>query len=210
MSAVLVPMKRFSAAKSRLRGHIDDTARAELARAMFERVLSAALSCELVTSTYVLTNGADVAALAESRGARVLADPQDSPDATRGAWLGRLIDWGLAALAQRGVTRAIVLMGDLPLIEPHDLRALCEALDAHDMVATPDQRATSTNALGVHLPFASRTAFGLPDSYAQHVMLARAAGLALCELTNARLAHDVDHPEDLSEVRGVASDARRW
>jgi 2-phospho-L-lactate guanylyltransferase len=186
-------MKRFSAAKTRLREHLDDAARSALARHMFENVLAAAVSCEQVSASYVLTNGDDVRRVAEAAGALVLDDPAHASTS-----LGALIDWGLAALYERGVRRVIVVMADLPQLRSADLSELCHSLTQHALVVTPDRRGRSTNALGLHLPFPAPTAFGDPDSYARHLATARALSLSWCELHNPRVAHDVDLGEDLS------------
>jgi len=191
-TCVLVPMKDFARAKSRLRGHLEDAARAELARNMFERVLAAACGCELVQSTYVITDGLDVARRARARGAQVLTDPTPALPG-----LGALLDWGLAQLRARGALRALVLMGDLPGLEPSDVRSLCALLDRYHVVAVPDGRGRSTNALGVRLPYQAATAFGDPDSYTEHLRRSRALGLAVCEHASPGLAHDVDLVADL-------------
>jgi len=191
----LVPMKRFSDAKTRLRPRLDDATRAQLSRVVFERVLSAALACPLIDAACVLTNGEDVAGVAQAAGAEVLLDP---PSPSRS--LSELVDRGLADVAQRGATRAVVLMADLPRITERDVADVCAALVTHDVVAAPDRRGHSTNVLGVRLPFPIGTAFGHRDSYTVHRVRARAARLRLYELERAQLAHDLDLPEDLSEV----------
>lgn len=189
---VLVPMKRFGAAKSRLRGQLDDAARTHLARHAFTRVLFAAHSCTLVESVHVVTDGDDVAAVARAAGARVLRDPRGlSGD------LGKLLDWGIAVLGERGASQALVLMADLPALAASDVYDLCAAMLTHPFVVAPDRHGQSTNALGLHLPFPGRTAFGHPQSYAQHISLARAMRLQIRELSNSHIGHDVDVPADL-------------
>jgi 2-phospho-L-lactate guanylyltransferase len=196
-TCVLIPMKRFVLAKTRLRARRDPAERAKLGRAMFERVLHAANGHE----TWVLTNGDDVAQLARQLGSHVLEDPPPPLTAAEGTptttALGSLVDWGLRELAARGVRRALVLMADLPLIEPEDVAQLSAALEGADLAATSDRRGHSTNALALRLPFAARTAFGDPRSYALHLRRARALGLRALEVPNERIAHDVDIPDDL-------------
>jgi 2-phospho-L-lactate guanylyltransferase len=197
MTAVLIPMKCFALAKTRLRMRLDPSERAALGRAMFQRVLRATSGCD----TWVLTNGDDVAQLARQLGSHVLEDPPQPLTAAVEASstaLGSLIDWGLRELAAQGVRRALVLMADLPLIEPDDVARLMAALDRVELAATSDRRGHSTNALALHLPFAARTAFGDPRSYALHLRRARELGLRTMELPNARIAHDIDIPEDLT------------
>ena len=188
-ACVLVPMKRFALAKSRLSTRLAEAERAALARSLFERVLFAARGDEF--STCVITNGDDVAELAQRAGAQVLHDPQPT------AALGELIDHGLAWVNARGAARALILMADLPQILPSDVRTCLDTLDEVDMAVCADRRRRSTNALALRLPFAAPTAFGHPDSYREHLSRAASLGLRVRELPNARLAHDVDTEEDL-------------
>jgi 2-phospho-L-lactate guanylyltransferase len=189
-------------AKSRLRDGLSDQARAALARAMFERTLQAAAECQRVANTYVVTNGDDVAetvrALADAR-IRVLRDPQPNMP------LADLMDWALSELASRAATRALILMADLPRLETRDVEELCSALDSSDCVLVSDQRGQSTNALGMRLPFRGRTSFGQPDSFALHKQQMQGLGLRTWHASNARVAHDVDTPEDLNMALGPLS-----
>lgn len=191
-TCVILPAKTFAQAKTRLRSHLTDQARSALARELFLRALRASLSCPSVAATYVVTNGDDVAELAmrEDR-ATVLRDPDANIS------LAALMDWALREATVRGSARALIVMADLPAIEPCDIEAICSTLDLHDCVLVPDRRGQSTNALGVRLPFAGRTAFGHAESLAEHRARARSLGLRAWVLANGRIAHDVDVPEDL-------------
>jgi 2-phospho-L-lactate guanylyltransferase len=187
-SWALIPMKRFSEAKSRLRSVLPDPARAALARDMFERVLAAAVSCD---ERAVVTNCASVAEVSQRAGAHVLWDPPQA------LGLGGLIDHALRELSALGARRAVVLMGDLPRLEARDVAQLLEQLASCDLAIAPDQRGTCTNALATKLPCPFETAFGDPASFALHAQRARAFGLRVHELESVRIAYDVDVPSDL-------------
>jgi 2-phospho-L-lactate/phosphoenolpyruvate guanylyltransferase len=191
-SYALIPMKRFEDAKSRLRGQLPDAARGALAQAMFERVLGAAQACSALDGIVVLTNDDEVARLAQRAEAHVLRDR-----ALPKPGLGGLLDDALTRLPALGATRAIVLMADLPYLEALDIACLVEALEQSDMAIVADARGTCTNALAAHLPMQFATAFGDPQSYLLHTQSARAHGLRLAQLQNARIAHDVDTRDDL-------------
>lgn len=194
-TCVILPAKSFAEAKTRLRAHLNDQARCALARALFLRALRVSLACPSVSTTYVVTNGDDVAELVHQidtrKRAAVLRDPEPNLS------LAALMDWALAQATLRGASRALIVMADLPAIEPSDIEAVCASLDAHDCVLVPDRRGQSTNALGLRLPFPGRTAFGHAESLAEHRKAARSLGLRARELSNGRIAHDVDVPEDL-------------
>ena len=193
-TCVILPAKTFSQGKTRLRSKLTDRARSELARALFQRSLQVSLQCPSVTTTYVVTNGDDVAELARSATPpaqrEVLRDPGPGS-------LANLMDWALHQAWLRGSQRALIIMADLPAVQSADLEAVCSALDACDCVLVPDRRGRSTNAFGLHLPFPGRTAFGHESSLALHRGQARALGLRTRVLSNDRIAHDVDVPEDL-------------
>lgn len=193
LTSVVLPMKAFASAKSRLRSQLSDAARIELARAMFRNVVNASLHCHsCIQRTFVVTNGSEVAGEALALGAEVLWDPAP------GMTLGALMDWALQELTSRGFKRSLVLMSDLPRVQAEDIGDLCTFLDTHDCVIVPDRRGQSTNALAVHLPWVTQTAFGLPDSCHQHAARARALGLRGLVLPRARLGHDVDVADDLN------------
>src|ERR1700710_1662626 len=111
-TCVILPMKSFTLAKTRLRDGMSDQARAALAREMFVRALRAAMQCSRVDDTYVVTNGDDVAASVSALGdvqqtrISVLRDPKPNMP------LSDLMDWALGGAAARAATRALILMAD--------------------------------------------------------------------------------------------------
>ncbi|RLP86175.1 2-phospho-L-lactate guanylyltransferase, partial [Micromonospora sp. CV4] len=69
--AVVVPVKRLTAAKSRLRGALPGVPHEELALALAADTLRAVLACPAVAEVLVVTDDARVAAAARTAGARV-------------------------------------------------------------------------------------------------------------------------------------------
>lgn len=176
---VLLPVKDFARAKTRLAPLLDAPARAEAARQMFLHVLAVVTDAGL--PALVITDGDAPAALARARGAQVLTDP---PDAAR---LGDVVDAGLGHLDARGARDVLVLMCDLPQLTAADLAAML-SLDAVS-VAAPDVAEAGTNALRVRLDGRRPTAFGCADSFARHVALGAAP------VRRPGLARDVDLPD---------------
>jgi 2-phospho-L-lactate guanylyltransferase len=190
----LVVVKRFEAAKSRLAGVLDGAGRRALARAMFERVMEALESSETVRAVAVLTDSAEVGALAAARGAIVISDPPDAET------LAQKVDAGLAALEARGATAVLVLMSDLPEVTADDVRMLVAELAGSDVVVAADARGEHTNALGCRLAQRRPTAFGETDSFRRHCEAAARAGLTVAVPKSAGIAFDVDTPEDYAEL----------
>jgi 2-phospho-L-lactate guanylyltransferase len=193
----LVPAKAFARGKSRLAPAMSDAARAEFARRLFDHVLATLTAAGVLDGVLVATDSDDVAAAAETHGALVLRD------AAANAALSTVIDAGLAALAARGVTRALVLMADLPQLSVADVRALVAAFDGADVVLVRADDGRHTNALGLAPPDRLPTRFGRDDSFAAHLADARAAGLRVAIVDNERVAFDVDGPDDHARLQAA-------
>ena len=184
----VVPAKSLVHGKSRLRDVLGDDERVRFAQQLLEHVLEVLGACAL-DGVLVATGGDDVASVAGAHGAHVL------PDGAPGS-LAQVVDRALAEVASRGAATALVLMADLPRIEPRDVTALLAALDGHDVALVRDHLGRHTNALAVSPPAAMPTCFGREDSFAAHCAAARAAGLRAVVVESERIAFDVDVPAD--------------
>ncbi|MEU5914075.1 2-phospho-L-lactate guanylyltransferase [Micromonospora sp. NPDC047527] len=123
--AVVVPVKRLSAAKSRLRGALSGVPHEELALALAADTLRAVLACPAVAEALVVTDDARVAAAARAAGARVLPDQPD-------AGLNAAFRHGAAHTGSGWVAG---LTADLPALRPAELAgALLAARTGHDGV----------------------------------------------------------------------------
>jgi 2-phospho-L-lactate guanylyltransferase len=185
----VVPAKSLVRGKSRLSPALGHAERARLARALLEHVLDVLRACAL-EGILVATDGNDVGDLASSRGAAVLLDED-------GGSLAAVVDRALVEVARRGALAALVLMADLPRIEPRDVNEILAALDRHDVILVRDHLGHHTNALAIAPPTAMGSRFGRADSFEAHVAAAREAGLRVAVIDNDRVAFDVDVPSDL-------------
>jgi 2-phospho-L-lactate guanylyltransferase len=183
----LIPAKAFDRGKSRLAPVLGAAARAAFARRLFDHVVATAMG--VLDGVLVATDSDEVAAAARAHGAAVRFDEGPGP-------LAAVVDAGLALLAARGASAALVLMADLPRITTTDVRAVLEALKVHDVAIVADVHGRHTNALALAPPNAIATRFGAAQSFADHCAAARAAGLRLAVLANDNIAFDVDAPED--------------
>jgi len=184
----VVPAKSLSRGKSRLSPALDHAARARFARTLLEHVLDV-LKASVLDGILVATDGEDVGDLATSRGAAVLFDQESGS-------LAAVVDRALAEVERRGASAAIVLMADLPHIEPRDVAQILEALASHDVVVVRDHLGHHTNALAMSPPTAMATCFGRADSFEAHLGAALDAGLRAAVMDNDRVAFDVDVPAD--------------
>jgi 2-phospho-L-lactate guanylyltransferase len=179
-AAVLIPVKRFTAAKGRLAGILDSAQRAELARWLAGRVVDAARPAPL----FVACDDDDVATWADSAGAEVLWSP--------GLGLNGAVDVGRATIAGKGFDHLVIVHSDIPLA--HDLATIARPRTVR---LVPDARRGGTNVLA--LPVAAR----LPASYgagsfARHLQFALDGGHRVEVRIDPLLALDVDTPADLT------------
>ena len=178
--AVLVPVKAFDKAKSRLASHLDPAQRAELARAMATSVVAAAAPLP----AFVVCDDQEVADWAAAVGARVLWRP--------GRGLNDAVRDGVAALAARNIERVVVAHSDLPLA-----RSLAWTASFPGITLIPDRRAEGTNVVALPTDCGFQFAYG-GNSFDRHCAEARRVGLALRVVHHAALGWDVDVPDDLA------------
>lgn len=176
---MLVPIKTFTASKLRLAPVLGPGERAELARAMAERVLAAAGA--LPVSVVCEDHG--VAAWSSERGASVIRVPP------RG--LDHAVEEGVRALAAEGYRKVVVCHADLPLADD-----LAWVADFDGVTLVPDRRGGGTNVACVPASAGFCFAYG-PSSCFRHASEARRLGLAVRVVEHPFLGWDVDVPEDL-------------
>ncbi|MET8277522.1 2-phospho-L-lactate guanylyltransferase [Micromonospora sp. NPDC005174] len=110
---VVVPVKRLTEAKSRLRGGLPGVPHEELALALAADTLRAVLACPAVAEVLVVTDDPRVARATRAAGARTLADVPE-------AGLNGAFRHGAAQTPARWVAG---LTADLPALRPDELAA---------------------------------------------------------------------------------------
>lgn len=180
-TAVLVPVKSFESAKARLRPHIPDPERAQLARWMAGRVLEAVRD----HPTFVACDADIVASWAEARGATVLWGA--------GLGLNGAIDQGVETIADLGIERVTIAHGDLPL--PEGIGRCGNVGPADGIVLVPDGWRDGTNIQSrpTHLHFPARYGAG---SFGAHLAQALDSGAPVSVRVDQRLAIDIDTIRD--------------
>ena len=186
---VVVPVKRFSNAKTRLAPLLSAAERESLAQAMLNDVLRAIAESRRVAGVLVVSREVRARYSVERVGGLFLEDTASDLSAAieqAGLWL--------STHGQRGM---LMIPGDVPLVSG---REIDEVLLAHRgapaVTLVPDREHDGTNALAVSPPDAIPFAFG-PASAARHCALARARGLPVRCIQNPALLLDVDLPADL-------------
>lgn len=183
--AIVIPVKPFAAAKTRLASAMGTDERAALARSCFDHVLAAARAAQGPFRVEVHSACPEVLAL---------AGPDGVPE--QGEGLNGVLEAARRRSRERGDAAMIALFADLPLLTATDVEKLAAATLHHGLALAPDRAGTGTNALGlgaeVEMPFL----FG-PGSRAAFAKAAAARGLPVALVETPGLACDVDAPADL-------------
>jgi 2-phospho-L-lactate/phosphoenolpyruvate guanylyltransferase len=187
----VVPVKDTGYAKARLGAVLSRAQRRDLALAMLEDVLAALAPVTELAGILVVTIDPAAAGLAVRYGARVTGD--GARDGHTGAVA--------AAARQLGRNGMLALPGDIPLLEPDDIRHLLRihrdgaARGAFTIAPARDQR--GSNAVLCSPAAAVPLRFG-EDSFFPHLAAARACGIEPEVAHLPRVALDIDTPEDLA------------
>ena len=192
-------MKELSQAKMRLADVLDRHDRAELALAMLVDVIVACRESGCFDEIAVISNDSEVFWQVREAGAKPLAEPATL------AGLNESLTFGQRYLARRiAVDELVVLPADVPMIVAADVREVVEALAGADpRVVLVRSRDNGTNALALRPPEAIGMHYGRNSADA-HKAAAVAIGVAVVEMTNDRLAFDVDSPDDLAALPSLA------
>lgn len=192
-SWAIVPVKSRGRSKSRLAPALSPVERQALSLALFRRVLHACRACPSIDQVLIATDHAPLGAL--SPRVSVLLDPAPHPP------FARVLDAALSHAYARGATRAVIALGDLPLIEPRDVAEMLGALAEAQLAVAPDRSRRGVGAIACVLPAPMPMQLGHRDSFARTLLAARARQLKVALVHNPRLAHDLDTSADLDALR---------
>lgn len=180
-TAVIVPIRSFDGALSRLAGILGEARCRDLMVLMADRVLSAADPMPV----HVATDDAEVADWATDLGAAVVAAGRPG--------LTIAVSAAVHHLAAAGVERAVVAHADLALA-----RTLRPAVGP-GLTIVGDRRRDGSNVVCVPTAAGFQFSYG-PGSFGRHVAEAERLGLDVNVVDDDLLSIDIDHPEDLRHL----------
>jgi 2-phospho-L-lactate guanylyltransferase len=197
----VLPVKRWPTAKRRLEGDLTTGARKALAEAMLTDVLVALRRATKVDGVLVVTGEPAAALLAQSYDGDAIDDPSDAGHSAAATL-------GVREAVRRGATRALLVPGDCPSLEPAEIDALIDgASRTREVVVVPDRHGTGTNALLLTPPGAIAPSFG-PGSCERHLQAAREARIDARVERVPSLLVDVDTLEDLDAMRELLAGSK--
>lgn len=188
---ILVPVKDTSTAKQRLARWLDQAARTNLARTMLRDVV-ASLSAYGSPDVALVTRDAFAFELAKSYGFQVIRDEANASETDA-------IAMATEACLSRGVEDILVVPGDIPLIEPDDVRMIYQSAPARGAVLVPSHDKRGTNAVLRRPATLFPLRFG-NDSFLPHLAAATDAEASSVVLSLPRIALDIDTPDDLKSL----------
>ena len=204
---VVVPVKDTVQAKQRLAALLPAERRQELALAMFEDVIAAISKVRELAGIVVVTVDSAAAAIAARHGACVMSE---------GACEGHT---GAVMTAARHLAAEdcglLTLPGDIPLVEPSDVRHLVRVHSTRADRGTgaftivPARDELGSNAVLCSPAGAVPLRFG-DNSFFPHLDAAKAQGIQPEVVHLPRIALDIDTPEDLALFVRTPSQTRAY
>ena len=189
--SVVVPFRSFDGGKSRLSDVLAPSARRQLCEAMLGHTLEIASDfAEIV----VVSDDPDVDEFIRARGSRA----RHLLSTARGDLNAALTH---ASRSARVGTSLIVLPTDLVCLDAQSLHDV--AAESTRLCVAPDRRRDGTNLLAIPARAVSEFRFGFgPGSFARHVARAVQMNEQPHIVRSARIAFDLDGPEDLRLAAG--------
>jgi 2-phospho-L-lactate guanylyltransferase len=186
---VVVPVKRFFNAKTRLAKILSDAERESLAQVMLNDVLLAISNSHLVSGILVISNEIRARYSVERLGGLFLEEQKaglSAAVAQAGRWLSKH--------GQRGL---LMIPGDVPLVRSADLDHIIQSHDNElGVTIVPDIERDGTNALAVSPVDLIDFSFGR-KSFEKHLIESKDKGLSAKVLASSGLSLDIDNVIDL-------------
>lgn len=204
MNFVLVPVKALAWGKSRLSVLLSESARQAVSRAMLTDVLTSLRHASTVDQVVVVTS--DPALLSFARECGAFAVNEEQPRGLNGA-----VALGADFSVQQGATALLVLLADLPLVEPDDIDLLFRQVEGagRGIVLVPCKEGDGTNAFLRVPPLVIPPCFGGPSLEA-HQVTARREHVPCRVVEVPHIAFDIDSVEDLAQFAATPSATRTY
>jgi 2-phospho-L-lactate guanylyltransferase len=190
--AAILPAKQFEEAKQRLAPAVQLGTRRALMESMFSDALLALRRVPSIDQVFVVTSDSVASQIAGGNDAIVIEDTASSHS--------EAAQLGISRALAMGATRALLVPGDCPLLDPIELeQLLSRPVAERSVLIVPDRHGEGTNALLLTPPDVMPPSFG-EGSRQRHADLAVSHGAVPEVVGLPSLALDIDTPEDLEEL----------
>lgn len=197
---ILVPVKNLANAKERLSPVLSRAERRALAEAMLQDVLAAVAGVNPHTRVGVVTSDPLATALAQRYRFTVIPDLANLSESDA-------IAHATECCMGTGEESALVIPGDIPLVQPEDVEQVLAAAPAQGTVLVPGWDGRGSNAVFRRPANLFPLRFG-NDSFPPHLRAAQATGQPCVVLHLPRIGLDVDNPPDLAQLLAAEGNTR--
>lgn len=188
---VLIPVKSFFHAKSRLSKLLDDAKRQDLVIMMLTNVLSSLQNIAEIEKITLVTKDKKIQEFATTQHVDVFTPQEESHNDALSE----------AAMQQESSMPLLTISADLPLVTSQDIQDMITFCSDHSIVLAPAKDA-GTNAIIMSKPLLIPYMFG-QNSFQKYNEFAISHGLSVCSNTNPALAFDLDTEEDLKTFHNM-------
>lgn len=188
----IIPVKGLFESKSRLSPLLAPSDKSRVIVALLEDVLSAVEESAVFSRVLVVSPDRNVEQVARQYDGLFLH--QEGQGLNAGVRQSTLF-----AVTEKASSVAVIL-ADIPLLEPRDLKELYSLGDAVPRVVLSPSLKAGTNVMVRDPPNAIGPSYGR-WSFSTHFRAAQKIGATVYSFSNPRLSFDVDTPEDLITMR---------
>jgi len=189
----VLPVKRYSVGKSRLRELFSETGLAELNRQLFESTLTTIQQTPGIDRILVVSREDQALAWCNAHGGVALLEDNSST-------LNSAITQAQEFIRQQDGGRVVILPSDLPLMTSNDLQYLVGLADGkRKLVIVPDHFQSGTNALMMSEPDLIEPSFG-SGSFRKHTRQAMEKNAELVVYLNENIQWDLDTSLELYRI----------
>ena len=186
----VIPVKGLTESKTRLANYLGANRR-QLVEALLQDVLFSVSHSKVFDTIYLLSPDENVAVLANNKKVKFVLQTAFG--------LNRAVEQANRLATREKVDSLTVILGDIPLAEPHDLQEfLAIGEDQRRVVMAPSLKG-GTNLMLSKPPGAIRPCYGR-WSYSKHLRQSQLYGITSYSIANPRISFDVDTWRDLIEL----------
>ncbi len=191
--AAIIPVKRFSNAKTRLGLTQEKTE--SLCKTMLEEVLSTISQAQKINKTILVSN--DESALLIGKRYNTVSIFEENEKGVNAA-----VSLAEKYLLENGFGASVVFPQDIPLIQPVDIDSLLAfQKNTNSLLIVPSRKFDGTNAL-LRTPVDIMETHYDEDSYKIHLSIAKSRGIHNSFVLIHRIMLDVDDRSDIEYVLG--------
>lgn len=200
---VIIPVKPFARAKSRLSTALTQEQRQQLAETLMRHTINVVREIPQIAGVLVISRDTKALAIAREANAHTVQE-SGAPELNNALMRATQVVIGWRAEA------VLILPADLPLISSEDILSMINlGREENTVVIATDRAQDGTNAMLIRPPGLIPYAYG-QGSFERHKSLAREAGAQVLMYHSERVVLDIDVPTDLENYAQASNGELLW